>query len=104
MIARIKKDDMVFVLSGKDKGKTGKVIALWSKKQRVMVQGVAVQVKHKKAKRSGQEAGIKHEESFINIAKVMPVCTSCNNPTRINVKVLESGKRSRICNHCREIF
>lgn len=95
---------MVFVLSGKDKGKTGKVIAVLPKKNKAMISGIAIHVKHAKSRRPGQEGGIKREESFINLSKVMPVCPSCNKPSRTNVKTLESGRSSRTCNRCKEIF
>ncbi len=104
MVARIKKNDTVCVLSGKDKGKTGQVIAISPKKGKVMVKGVAVAIKHVKARAQGQVSGIKKEEAFIDATKVMPVCLSCNKPCRVSVKILEDGKKTRTCNRCKEIF
>lgn len=104
MVARIKKNDKVVVLAGKDKGKEGTVIDLNSKNGTVIVKGVALATRHKKAKKQGEVSGIVKEESFINLAKVMPVCGSCKTPCRVNSKVLENGKRARMCNNCKEIF
>jgi len=104
MKTRIKKNDTVVVLSGRDKGKQGVVIALKQKKGKVLVKGVAVVTRHAKARRTGEVAGIKKEESFILLSKIMPVCGSCKKPCRVNAKKLESGKNVRVCNRCKEIF
>ncbi len=104
MVARVKKNDTVLVLSGKDKGKQGLVIAILPKKGKVMVKGVSVVTRHVKAKRAGQVAGIRKEESFIDISIIMPICSACKKPSRVNSKVLESGKKARTCNRCKEIF
>lgn len=104
MIARIKKDDTVFVLTGKDKGKTGKVLKLKLKKEKVLIKDVAVITRHVKSGKQGVPGSIKKEESFIAMSKVMPVCSACKKPTRVNTKMLETGKRARICNRCQEIF
>lgn len=104
MVTRIKKNDTVVVLSGKDKGKQGPVIALKPKKGEVLIKGIAVATRHAKARRAGETAGIKKEERFIPISIVMPICTSCKKPCRINAKKLENGKNVRMCNRCKEIF
>jgi large subunit ribosomal protein L24 len=103
MVARIKKKDSVVVISGRDKGKRGSVIDILPKKDKVVVEGVAIVTKHVKARRAGEQAGIKREESLIDLCKVMPVCTSCNKPCRVNVKSV-SGKNTLSCNRCQEIF
>lgn len=104
MMARIKKNDRVKVLTGKDRDKEGTVIALDLKKQKVMVKGVAIATRHAKARKQGESSGIRKEETFIELSNVMPVCSSCKKPCRINAKVLESGQKARICNQCEEIF
>ena len=103
MIARVKKNDTVVVLKGKDKGKKGKVVALSSKFDEVVVQGVNIVTRHVKASKQGETSGIKKEERGIDISNVMPVCASCDKPCRINIAVAD-GKRSRACNKCKEIF
>jgi len=73
MKARIKKGDMVYVLTGKDRGKKGSVIAILPKKGKVMVKDVALVTRHVKARKQGETSGIKKEERFIDISNVMPV-------------------------------
>ena len=69
----LKKNDLVVVLTGKDRGKKGRIIEILRKKDKVKVEGVAVVTKHAKARRAGETAGIRKEESFIHISNVMPV-------------------------------
>lgn len=104
MMARVKKNDKVVILSGKDKGKEGTVIDLLNKSGKVIVKGIALLTHHKKAGKQGEVSGIIKEESPIDLAKVMPVCGSCKTACRVNNKVLENGKRARMCNNCKEIF
>ena len=104
MVARVRKDDTVVAISGKDKGKQGTVIAISPKKGKVMVKGLAIKTRHVKARRQGEVSGIKKEEGYLDISKVMPVCSSCKAPTRVASKILDTGKRVRICNSCKEIF
>lgn len=73
MKLRIKKGDQVYVLTGKDRGKKGVVIAILPKKDKVMVKGIAVVTRHVKARKQGEVSGIKREERFIHISNVMPV-------------------------------
>lgn len=104
MLARIKKDDQVKVISGKDKGKTGAVIKILPKKKKALVKDVAMVTRHVKPKKAGEQGGIKREESYVSLDKLMPVCSACKKASRTNVKMLESGKRARTCNRCKEIF
>jgi large subunit ribosomal protein L24 len=104
MIARIKKNDIVHVLSGKNKGKQGAVIAILPKKGQVMVKDVAFVTHHVKSRGAGEAGGIRKEESFIDMSRVMPICSSCKKPSRINATVLDTGKKARACNRCKEIF
>lgn len=104
MMARVKKNDTVIVLTGKDRDKKGTVIALDLKKGKVMVKGIAIATRHAKARKQGEASEIKKEEGFINITNVMPVCSSCKKPCRINIKSMADGMRSRSCNKCKEIF
>jgi len=103
-MARIKKDDTVVILSGKDKGKKGTVLRIQPDKKRIMVKDASVCIKHVKARRQGESSGIKKEEGWICFSKVMPMCAACKKACRVNTKLLESGKRVRICNNCKEII
>jgi len=101
---RIRKNDRVRVISGKDKGKEGEVIALLPKKEKVKVQGVAIVTRHVKARRQGEVSSIKKEETFIYTAKVMPICASCKRACRVGSKVLDDGTQVRVCGRCKEIM
>jgi large subunit ribosomal protein L24 len=104
MLARIKKDDLVQVIVGKDKGKQGNIISVDYKKDRVLVKGVCIVTKHLKAKRQGEKSRISKEEAYISFCKVMPVCPSCKKTCRVQVKVLDGEKKTRICHRCKEAF
>ncbi len=102
MLQRIKKNDQVLVISGKDMGKQGAVLVIDHKHSRVMVKGVAILTKHVKPRARGEQGSIKKEEGFISLSKVMPVCTSCKKPCRIQTKVLADSKKTRVCHRCKE--
>jgi large subunit ribosomal protein L24 len=104
MLSRVKKNDLVLVLSGKDKGKQGNVISVDTKYNRVYVKDVAIVTKHVKAKRGGEKSRIVKEEGPIALSKVMPVCPSCKKACRVQVRFLEEGNKTRICNRCKEAF
>jgi len=102
----IKKDDTVMVMSGKDRGKEGRVVRVSPREGRVMVDGVALAKKHMRAtgKRSTggqqlQQGGIIDAEMFIDISNVQIVCRSCGRPTRVGHRV-EDGVKVRICRKC----
>lgn len=99
----IRKSDTVFVLSGKDKGKTGSVIEVLPKKNLIKISGIAIIVKHAKARKQGQPSEIIRKEDYIDISKVMPVCTSCKKPARVSFTMIEN-KKTRTCVRCKENF
>ena len=100
----IKKGDTVVVLSGKDKGKKGKVLSVLPKQNKAIVEGVALATKHTKPRRQGETGGIVNQEIAIHACKLMHVCTKCNKPTRIGRKVLDDGSIVRYCKKCNEVF
>ena len=95
----IKKDDKVVVLSGKDKGKQGKVISADPKAAKVIVEGVNVATKHKKPMKQGEEGGIIKVETPIYASKVQLVCPKCGKGTRVAHKITD-GKKVRVCKKC----
>ena len=95
----IKKDDLVVVLSGKDKGKQGKVLAVLPSESKVIVEGVNVATKHKKPTSQTDQGGIVKKEAPIYACKVQKVCPKCGKPTRVGQKV-EGDKKVRICKKC----
>ena len=96
----IKKGDEVVVLSGKDKGKKGKVIATLPKSGEVVVEKINMVSRHTKPRQQGQEGGIIPKEAPIYACKVQRVCPKCNKPTRPAHKVLADGKKVRVCKKC----
>ena len=95
----IKRDDKVIVLSGKNKGKSGKVIAADPKADKVIVEGVNVATKHQKAQKKGQDGGIIKIETPIYVSKVQLVCPKCGKGTRAGHKIAD-GKKVRVCKKC----
>lgn len=93
---KIKRDDKVIVLSGKDKGKSGKVLVADPKADKVIVEGVNVATKHQKAQKKGQDGGIIKVETPIYVSKVQLVCPKCGKPTRVGYKFVD-GKKVRYC-------
>jgi large subunit ribosomal protein L24 len=101
---RIKKNDLVHVISGKDTGKRGEVIEILPKKGRVKIKGVALQTRHVKASKAGGVAGIKIEEGFIDLSNIMPVCGVTGKPCRVKAKVVDNGKKTRVSNRSGEML
>ena len=95
----IKRDDKVIVLSGKDKGKQGKVMIADPKAGKVVVEGVNVATKHQKAQKQGQEGGIIKVETPIYACKVQLVCPKCGKATHVGHKIVD-GKKVRACKKC----
>ena len=95
----IKKDDMVVVLSGKDKGKKGKVLSANPKASKVTVEGVSVATKHQKPQKQGQDGGIIKIETPIYASKVQLVCPKCGKGTRVAHKITDD-KKVRVCKKC----
>ena len=96
---KIKRDDKVIVLSGKDKGKTGKVLVADPKALKAIVEGVNVATKHQKAQKKGQDGGIIKVETPIYVSKVQLVCPKCGKGTRVAYKIVD-GKKVRVCKKC----
>lgn len=96
---RIKKGDTVQVLSGNDKGKTGEVLEVIPKTEKVIVKGINIRKKHVKPRKQGEEGGIIPVECPIHNSKVNIVCTKCNKPIRIGY-IVEKGEKVRVCKKC----
>ena len=101
---KIRKNDNVVVIAGKDKGKKGKVRFAHPKDQNILVEGVNFVKKHSKARGAARQAGIIDLESPIPVSNVMLVCNKCNRPTRVGFEILEDGRKARICRSCREVI
>ncbi len=98
----VKTGDTVVVLSGKDKGKKGKVLAVSPKEGKVIVEKINIVSKHIKPRRMGEPGGIIKAEGAMYASKVQVVCPRCKQPTRVGHKLYEDGTKSRICVKCGE--
>ena len=96
----VKKDDMVKVIAGKERGKTGKVLRVLPNKGRVIVESLNVVKRHTRPSQLSPEGGIVEKEAPISLSNVMLVCESCNQPTRTGVRKLEDGSKTRFCKKC----
>ena len=95
----IRKDDTVVVLSGKDKGKQGKILAVDPKAGKVIVEGINMVSRHQKPRRQGEEGGIIKKEAPLYACKVMRVCPKCGKATRPAHKFVD-GKKLTVCKKC----
>ena len=96
---KIKKNDKVVVLSGKDKGKTGKVLGTVPSEAKVVVEGINMVTCHIKPRRQGEEGGIVKREAAIASCKVQVMCPKCGKATRVAHKITD-GKKTRVCKKC----
>lgn len=98
---KIKKNDMVEVISGKDKGKNAKVLRVYPKITKVLVEGVNIVKKHTRATRANQQGGIIKVERPIAISNIMLLCKNCNRPVRVGFSVAPDKTKTRICKRCK---
>jgi len=101
---KIRKNDTVIIIAGKDRGKKGKVRRALPTEDRVIVEGLNMIKRHSRARRAARQAGIIELEAPIHVSNVMLLCEKCGNPTRVNFGFLADGKRVRICNSCQEVI
>jgi len=99
----VKKNDMVKIIAGKEKGKTGKVLRVFPAKGRVVVENLNVIKRHTRPSQQNKEGGIIEKEAAISISNVMLVCGSCNEATRTGIRVLDDGSKARFCKKCDKI-
>jgi len=101
---KIRKNDTVQVMVGKDRGKRGKVRFAYPKKNRVIVEGINFIKKHSRARGQVRQAGIIDLEAPIDVSNVMLLCGKCNRPTRVGFTFLEDRRKVRVCRKCREVI
>ncbi len=101
---RLKKDDKVKVIAGKDTGKIGKILKINKKKGRVLVENINIVKRHQRPSAQNRQGGIVESEAPVNWSNVMLMCNKCLNPIRITFRVLEDGKKVRVCNKCDEFI
>ena len=101
---RIRQNDTVEVISGRDLGKRGKVQRVLSPKDRVIVEGVNIVKRHQRPTAAVRQAGIIQKEAPLPLAKVMLVCQRCNKAVRVGYRFLEDGRKVRMCRSCHEVI
>lgn len=97
---KIKKNDQVMVISGREKGKTGRVIRVIPENAKIVIEKLNMVKRHTKASQKVKQGGIIEKEAPIDISNVMLICERCKGPVRVGKKVLEDGKAVRYCKKC----
>jgi large subunit ribosomal protein L24 len=99
---RIKKNDKVKIVAGKDKGKIGKVIKVVEKKDRILVENINIVKRHVRPDAKNRQGGIIEKEAPIHMSNIMLMCNKCMAPIRVKMQILEDGKKVRVCRKCAE--
>jgi large subunit ribosomal protein L24 len=99
-VQRLRKDDTVVILAGRERGKTGKVLRMLPERNRVVIERLNVVKRHTKARGMQQQGGIVEKEASIHVSNVQPLCGRCNKPTRVGRRALEDGRSVRVCRRC----
>jgi large subunit ribosomal protein L24 len=99
---QIRRKDSVIVISGKERGKTGKVLRVHREENSVIIERVNLVKRHTKPRGPQQPGGIVEKEAAIDASNVMILCDKCNAPVRVGRKMLSDGKKIRICRRCKE--
>ncbi len=101
---KVKKDDVVEVRAGKDKGRRGKVLRVMPDDGRIVVEKVNMVKKHQRPNMKNRQGGIVERENKMALSNVMVVCSKCDKPVRVSKKKLEDGKNVRVCRKCGELL
>jgi len=99
---RIKKEDIVLVISGKWRGKTGKVLKVFPKERKVLVEGVNLVKKHQRPRRRGEKGKIIEAPKPMSVSKVKLICPHCKKPTRVGYLIKEDEEKIRVCKKCKK--
>ncbi len=100
----IKKDDTVMVVTGEERGKKGRVLAVYPKQEKLLIEKLNIIKRHMKPSKKYTQGGIIEKESPIHRSNVMLICSKCNKPVKIEQKILEDGAKVRICKNCKELL
>ncbi|MBM4255138.1 MAG: 50S ribosomal protein L24 [Deltaproteobacteria bacterium] len=104
MLARIKKNDTVMVIAGKEHGKIGKVLRVIPEENRAVVERMNVVKRHAKPRGPQSPGGIIEKEAPIHLSNLMPMCERCNAPVRVGTRILQDGNKGRFCRRCNELL
>lgn len=101
---KLRKNDVVQVIKGKDNGKKGRVLKILFGQKRIIIEGINLVKKHKRQTRQDQQGGIVSIELPISLSNVMYLCKKCNRPVRLGFAVLKDNTKARICKSCKEVI
>jgi large subunit ribosomal protein L24 len=101
---KLRRNDNVLVLKGRDRGKRGQIQQTFPKDDKVLVEGMNVVLRHQKATGTTRQAGIIQKELPLRASNVMLICAHCNRPTRVKFSRLADGTKARFCNQCQEVI
>ena len=102
MRARIKKNDTVMVIAGRERGKTGKVLRVLPEKGRALIEQLNMVKRHQKARGPQSASGIVEKEAPLHLSNLMIMCDKCNAPVRMGKRLLDDGRSVRVCRRCGE--
>ena len=105
---KIKKNDQILIISGKDRGRLGKVIQAFPKQEKVLIEGINMRKRHIKPKKTGEKGQIIEKPAPVHISNVKLICPKCKKPARVGYKISESetqkkGIKARICKKCQQV-
>ncbi len=103
-MVKIRRDDLVVVTTGKNRGKQGKVLHVYPATSRVLVEGINLVKKHLRRTQDNPQGGFTSQEQSVSLANVQRVCPRCNRPTRVGFVVGRDGAKQRICRRCEEVL
>jgi large subunit ribosomal protein L24 len=103
-IKRLRKDDTVIIIAGKERGKTGKILHVIPETNRVVLERLNLVKRHTKPRGMQQQGGIVEKEASLDASNVQPLCGRCNKPTRIGRRRLDDGRAVRVCRRCNELL
>ena len=101
---RLRREDNVVVIKGRDRGKQGRIQQVFPKRGKVLVEGVNIVMRHTRARGTVRQSGIVQKELPIQAANVALICTQCSRPTRAGFRVLADGTKARVCKKCQEVI
>ncbi len=103
-VQRLRKDDTVIVITGKERGKTGKILRVLAEKNRVVIERLNLVKRHTKPRGVQQQGGIVEKEASIQASNVQPLCVRCNKPARVGRRRLDDGRSVRVCRRCNDLL
>jgi len=100
----LKKNDLVMVIAGKEKGKSGRILKVFPRKNRALIEKINFIKRHTRPSGQTKQGGIVEREAPIHVSNVMVICEKCNLPIRVGKKILDDGKKVRVCKKCGELL